>query len=49
MLELCLLIQLYSEKEVIPVSGVHKLLTKIHDILDNAVYKGVGNMANILA
>ena len=39
----------YSEGGVIPVSGVCELLIKIHDILDNAVFKQVGNSAYILA
>ena len=34
---------------MIAVSGVHELLIKIHDILDNAVAKWVGNSAGILA
>ena len=33
---------------VIPVSEVHELPTKIHDIWDNAVAKWVGNTACIL-
>ena len=31
------------------MSKVHQLLIKVHDILDNAVSKGVGNSAHILA
>ena len=31
------------------MSEVHDLLLKVHDILDNAVSKQVGNSANILA
>ena len=34
---------------MISASEVHDLLKKIHDILDNAVLKQVGNMACILA
>ena len=34
---------------VIPVSKVHELLTKVHDILDSAVSKWVGKSAQILA
>ena len=37
-----------SEGGVIPVSEVHELLLKVHDILDNAVSKQVGNSACIL-
>ena len=38
-----------SKRGVISVSEVHALLTWIHDILDNAVCKWVGNTAHILA
>ena len=38
-----------AEGGVIPVSEVHELLLKIHDILDKAVCKRVGNSACILA
>ena len=38
-----------SEGGVIPVSELHELLTKVHDILDNAVSKWVGNSALISA
>ena len=38
-----------SEGEVIPVSEVHELLIKIHDILDNAMSKWVGNSDHMLA
>ena len=38
-----------SEGSVILVSEVCELLLKVHDILDNAVSKGVGNSACILA
>ena len=38
-----------SQGEVISVSEVHELLTKIHDILENAVFKWVGNTGHILA
>ena len=38
-----------SEGGVIPVSEVHELLIKIHDILDNAVSKWVCNSVHILA
>ena len=38
-----------SEGRVISVSEVCKLLTKIHDILDNAVSKQAGNTARVLA
>ena len=38
-----------SEGGVIPVSEVHELFLKVHDILDNAVSKGAGNSACILA
>ena len=38
-----------SEGGVIPMSEVCELLIKIHDILDNAVSKQVGNSAGILA
>ena len=37
------------EGEISPVSEVYQLLTKIHDILDSAVSKWVGNTACILA
>ena len=36
-----------SDFKVIPVSEVHELLTKINDILDNAIAKQVGNTAHI--
>ena len=39
----------YSPGRVISVSEVHKLLTKIHHVLVNAVSKNVGNTACILA
>ena len=38
-----------SEGWIIPVSKVHELLTKVHDILDNGVSKWVGYSACILA
>ena len=38
-----------AEGGVIPVSEVHELLLRIHDILDKAVSKWVGNTAHILA
>ena len=38
-----------SEGGVIPLSEVHELLIKIHDILDNAVSKLVWNFTCILA
>ena len=38
-----------SDREVIPVSEVHYLLSKIHDIMYKAVSKWVGNAASILA
>ena len=38
-----------AEGDVIPVSEVHELLLWIHDILDKAVSKQVGNSAHILA
>ena len=38
-----------AEGDVIPVSEVHELLLQIHDILDKAVSKQVGNSAHILA
>ena len=38
-----------AEGGVIPVSEVHELLLQIHDILDKAVSKQVGNLACILA
>ena len=38
-----------SDVEVISMSEVHEFLTKIHDILDGAFYKWVGNTACILA
>ena len=38
-----------SERGIIPVSEMHELLLKVHDILDNAVSKQVGNSAHILA
>ena len=37
-----------SEGAVIPVSEVYGLVIKVHDILDNAVFKQVGNSAHIL-
>ena len=37
-----------SDEGVIPVSEVHELLIKVHDILDNAVSKQVWNSAHIL-
>ena len=37
-----------AEGGVIPVSEVHELLLWIHDILDKAVSRGVGNLAWIL-
>ena len=36
-----------AEEGVIPVSEVHELLLRIHDILDKAVSKQVGNLACI--
>ena len=38
-----------SEWGIIPVSEVHELLLKVHDIFDDAVSKWVGNSACILA
>ena len=38
-----------SEGGIIPVSKVCELLLKVHDILDNAVSKQVGNSAQMLA
>ena len=38
-----------AEGDVIPVSEVHELLLWIHDILDKALSKHVGNSAHILA
>ena len=38
-----------AEGGVIPVSEVCELLLRIHDILDKAVSKRVGNLAHILA
>ena len=38
-----------SKGGVIPVSEVHELLTKVHDILDSTATKWVGNSACILA
>ena len=38
-----------SEGGVIPVSEVHELLIKFHDILDNAVSKCIGNSTCFLA
>ena len=38
-----------AEGDVIPVSEVHELCLRIHDILDKAVSKQVGNSAYILA
>ena len=35
--------------EVIPISKIHELLTKVHDILDGAASKWVGDTAHILA
>ena len=40
---------LNSEGHIIIESKVHELLLKVHDILDNAVSKQVGNSAHILA
>ena len=37
------------EEGIIPVSKVHELLLKVHDILDNAVSKQVGNSAHVSA
>ena len=37
------------ERGVIPVSEVHELLLRIHDILDKAVSKQFGNSAHIFA
>ena len=37
------------ERGVISVSEVHELLTKIHEILDSAMSKWVGNTTSILA
>ena len=37
-----------SEGEVIYVPEVHEVLNKIHDILDNAMSKQVGNAAHLL-
>ena len=34
---------------MVSVSEVHELLTKIHDILDNAMSKWIGNTAHTLA
>ena len=36
-----------SDRQVISVSAVHELLTKIHDILDSAESKWIGNTAQI--
>ena len=38
-----------SEGGIIPVSEVHELLLRVHDILDSAVSKQVGNSTHILA
>ena len=38
-----------AEGNVIPVSELHELLLRIHDILDKAVSKQVGNSACMLA
>ena len=38
-----------SDRGVIPVSDVHDVLTNIHDIMNNAIAKLVGNTACILA
>ena len=38
-----------AEGGVIPVSEVHELLLRIHDILDKAVSRQVGNVTRILA
>ena len=38
-----------AEGGVIPVSEVHELLLQIHNILDKAVSKRIGNLAHILA
>ena len=38
-----------SDVDVIAGSEMHELLTNIHDILDNAVPKWVGNTTHILA
>ena len=49
--ELCLFMPItslqISAREVIPISKVHELLTKIHDILDSDVCKWVGKAAHI--
>ena len=37
-----------SDRVVIPVLEVHELLAKIHDILNNALFKWVGNTAFLL-
>ena len=38
-----------SDEEIILVSKVHDLLTRIYDILDNAISKWAGYTAPILA
>ena len=38
-----------SDGKVTAALGVHELLTKIHDILDSAASRWVGNKAHILA
>ena len=38
-----------SEGGIIPVSEVHEFLIKVHNVVDNAVSKHVGNSAHILA
>ena len=38
-----------SDGGIIPISEVHELLTKIHDILDCATSPWVGNTTHILA
>ena len=38
-----------AEGQVIPISKVCELLLKVHDFLDKAVSKQVGNSAHILA
>ena len=38
-----------SERGIIPVSEVHELLLRVHNILDNTVSNQVGNFACILA
>ena len=39
----------YSEAGLIPVSKVHQLLTKIHNILDSVVFNQFGDTAHISA